>query len=310
MNENLVSIIVPIYNSENYIQRCVKSLINQTMKNIEIILINDGSTDNTLSILNELKKKDSRISVITKHNGGVSSARNMGLKYSKGKYITFVDADDWCESNMIEKMYKMAENKKVDIVSCGHSMDDKHGKSFYTNVIKYDMHSLDNNEIGKILHYSTISYSIAKLYKNNIIKDNNIKFNENISMGEDALFVCDYLLHINSAGIVNIPGYHYVRCNNDSLSTKFVPNIDIFIENIWKKLDILYDRYKEFKKLEHLDGSSREINRSKMYIYNNYRKGCNLTKKERRIIIERFMKSETLKKDIINYKPVTIIDKI
>src|SRR5207253_2318057 len=104
-----VSIIVPVYNNEKYLSECLDSLINQTLKDIEIILVNDGSNDNSLLICYEFGKIDGRIKVIDKPNGGVSSARNTGLKLASGKYVGFVDSDDWIESDMYEKMYSAAE---------------------------------------------------------------------------------------------------------------------------------------------------------------------------------------------------------
>ena len=104
-----VSIILPAYNVEYYIDKCIQSLLNQTLKNIEIILINDGSTDNTLKIIENFSKLDSRIKVVSKNNGGVASARNLGVTLSKGKYIDFVDPDDFIELNTYEILYNLAE---------------------------------------------------------------------------------------------------------------------------------------------------------------------------------------------------------
>lgn len=310
MEEILVSIIVPVYNSEKYIQRCIDSLINQTISNIEIILINDGSTDNSLKILNEYAKKDIRIKIIDKENGGVSSARNSGIEVARGRYISFVDADDWCEENMFELMYDMAEKHNCDIVTSGYSMDNVDGKNISTKIASKSIIANNEQDIGKVIHNSNISYAFTKLYKRNIINDNDIRFNEKLSMGEDATFVCDYLMNINSAGVINRSLYHYVRCNSESLSTKFVENISDFIEGIWERLDILYAKYPEFKRLEHIDGSSKLINRSKMYIYNNYRKNCNLTRRERQNYIKYFMNDNKLSKDMVNYKPKGFIDKL
>ena len=105
MEKELISIIVPIYNVSKYLDKCLNSLINQTYKNIEIILINDGSTDNSISICLKYKKKDKRIRLYNKKNGGLSSARNMGIKYSKGNYLFFVDSDDFLDLEIIEYLY-------------------------------------------------------------------------------------------------------------------------------------------------------------------------------------------------------------
>ena len=115
-----VSIIVPIYNVEKYLGRCLDSLLAQTLKNIEIIAVNDGSTDLSLKILKEYSIKDSRIKIINKPNGGVSSARNEGIQLASGEFIGFVDPDDWVDPEMYEDMVNHAKNEKADIVMCSY----------------------------------------------------------------------------------------------------------------------------------------------------------------------------------------------
>lgn len=116
MQQNdLISIVIPVYNAEKKLSRCISSVLNQKYSNIEIVLIDDGSKDNSLIIANEWKKKDSRIKVISKENGGVSSARNKGIANSKGDYIMFVDADDWVSDNYCNDMIRAAQKYKADI---------------------------------------------------------------------------------------------------------------------------------------------------------------------------------------------------
>ena len=117
-NKVLVSIIVPVYNVEKYIDKCLNSLVNQTLKNIEIIVVNDGTKDNSQKIIDKYTKKYSFIRSYIKENGGLSSARNYGLKHAKGEYIAFVDSDDFVDKNMFEQMYLYAKNNKYDIVVC------------------------------------------------------------------------------------------------------------------------------------------------------------------------------------------------
>ena len=119
MKEELVSIIVPIYNVEKYLEQCVISLINQSYKNIEIILINDGSTDNSIDIMNKYKKLDGRVKCYCKVNGGLSDARNYGISVSKGKYIVFVDSDDYVEKDYISILYNLIIENNVKISQCG-----------------------------------------------------------------------------------------------------------------------------------------------------------------------------------------------
>ena len=113
-----ISVIVPVYNVEKFIKRCLDSIINQTTKDLEIILVNDGSTDNSGKICDEYAKLDNRITVIHKENGGISSARNIGLDVATGEWIAFVDSDDYIEKDMYEVLYKTAIEKNVDICAC------------------------------------------------------------------------------------------------------------------------------------------------------------------------------------------------
>ena len=121
--EKTISVIVPIYNVEKYLDRCLKSIINQTYKNLEIILIDDGSPDNCGTICDEYAKKDNRIKVVHKDNGGLVKARNTGLDIATGEYISFIDPDDWIELNMYEEMIKIADETNTDIVRCGYYRD-------------------------------------------------------------------------------------------------------------------------------------------------------------------------------------------
>ena len=115
----LVSVIIPVYNAEKYIAKCINSLIEQTLQNFEVIVVNDGSTDNTPDILKELAKEDSRIIVINQSNQKQGAARNRGLEIAKGKYITFVDADDWLDLDYLERMYQAIIEDKADIAVSG-----------------------------------------------------------------------------------------------------------------------------------------------------------------------------------------------
>lgn len=310
MKKDTISIIVPSYNSEKYISKCVESLVNQTYSHKEIIVVNDGSTDKTLQILRKLKEKYSEIIIIDKKNGGVSSARNIGIENASGKYIMFVDSDDWCEPQMCEEMIKLANKNNYDMVCCGYYMDSDNGNNLLEVVSKDVIEGDDVNNIGIILNKCNISYCVTKLYNKEIINNNNIRFNEELSMGEDAVFTCDYILQINRIALINKAYYHYVRANNESLSTKYINDIDIFIKMVWDRLELLYDKYPKFRELEHKDGSSRAINSSKMYIYNNYRKGCKLSSIERQKYIKYFMDDKNINDDMKNYRPKSFIDKL
>ena len=155
IKEELVSIIVPIYNVEPFLEKCVNSLLNQTYTNIEVILVDDGSPDECPDICDKYREEDHRVKVIHKKNGGLSSARNSGLKVCRGDYIMFVDSDDWIEVDLIEKMVKVMRNNPVQLVTCGRCVTDENyqekiisGKSEILSVKEVIKKSIFNNEIG------------------------------------------------------------------------------------------------------------------------------------------------------------------
>lgn len=226
--EELISVIIPVYNVENYIEKCLETLINQTYKKLEIILIDDGSSDNSGNICDKYQKEDSRIKVIHKKNEGASEARNVGIEQATGKYLAFVDADDYIDYTMLEKMYNQIKQDNAQIVFCGYSRINDIGieKENFLDIEKYPkdktiLYSLigalpnDKNDI-------IIGTSVwICLYDLNIIKSNNIFFkSQKIYMSEDILFQIEYLEHVKKVGLIKEPLYKY-RYNENSLSTKY-----------------------------------------------------------------------------------------
>ena len=188
MNE-LISVIVPIYNTENYVSKCIESLVNQTYQNLEIILVDDGSTDSSLSICNDSQSKDYRIKVIHKENGGVSSARNVGMKNATGMYLCFCDSDDWYSNDAISIMSKAMDETDADLCCFG-----RYGGAFENKQIS----KKDNPH--ELLNYLTSvgSYGcMAKMFKTEIIKLNNLFFDESFAIAEDTLWLREYILHSN-----------------------------------------------------------------------------------------------------------------
>lgn len=206
---DLVTIIIPVYNTEKYLNRCLDSVINQTYKNLEIICINDGSKDNSLNILNEYVKKDSRIKVITQENQGVSKARNTGIEISKGKYLTFIDSDDWIEPNMIEEILKTAQNDYSDIVICSHYdvfVERKKPYQYKTKETYFEYDSADGY-IKEIIYFPVVPW--GKLFKKDFIKD--MRFDENLTISEDRLFWYNLLYLTPSITLLKKPLYNYLN---------------------------------------------------------------------------------------------------
>ncbi|MCX0389374.1 glycosyltransferase, partial [Clostridium perfringens] len=255
-----ISIIVPVYNSEKYIDRCIESLLNQTLKNIEIIIINDGSTDKSEEIIKYYSKSDKRVVLINKKNGGVSSARNLGIEKANGKYISFVDSDDWCNLDMFEILYNNAEKYNSDLTNIGYFLDNKNGVCKLKECFDKNVFSKDKDEIAEILNELPMGYSVLKLYRRDLLK--NIRFNENINFGEDAIFVLDYIKQIKSISVINKCSYHYVKCNNESLSKRYVYNIEEFINEFWNKEEEVYLKFPKYRELRNKKGFNREVNGS------------------------------------------------
>lgn len=216
--KELVSVIVPIYNAESYMTACIESIRNQTYTNIEIILVDDGSSDGGPSICDTYKEMDARIQVIHKNNGGVSSARNIGLKIAKGKYISFVDADDTISRQMIEKLVQTIEENQVDLAVCGFSMVNEAGEILQETAIR---NLLLSGEEALCHTFEDYDFQMAvwnKLYIRSIIEENQIRFHEQITHGEDGLWLCTYLTKCNKVYWTGESYYKYLQVENSAMN--------------------------------------------------------------------------------------------
>lgn len=191
--EELISIIIPVYNAEKYIERTLNSIKEQTYSNYEIIIINDGSTDESVKICNDFKKKNNniKITVITQKNSGVSNARNSGICLSKGKYIIFVDSDDSLEKNMLKDLSDSI--KIADLVISGYWWD----INGHTNSKSHISCNVDKSNIIELFEKGFINQLWNKIYVSDIIKKNNIRFDENLKVAEDLDFNLRYISYCN-----------------------------------------------------------------------------------------------------------------
>lgn len=202
-SKDLISIIVPIYNAESTIKRCVETILNQTYKNIEIILVNDGSTDSSKEICEGIK--DERIVLINKKNSGVSHTRNIGIKHAIGKYICFIDSDDYLDVNHIQRMYDCITKYDSDLIITNFYQITVDGISKNKNIKCYNScHILEC--FYDVYTNSLLNPPWNKLYKREkIIK----KFDETLSLGEDLKFNIDYILNIKKISVINEFTYYY-----------------------------------------------------------------------------------------------------
>ncbi len=240
--KDLISIIIPIYNAERYIDKCINSVIKQTYQNLEIILINDGSTDSSGEIADTYKKIDNRIIVKHIDNSGVSVARNIGISIASGKYISFVDSDDYIEEKMIEELYNSIVNYNSDIAICNIFFEDENALS--VKEFHYYTPLLNRKEFLENIFYveSIQGYTWNKLYLSKLIKEKNTKFDKKASVLEDDLFNTEIICSNKNLTISYIDKqlYHYVS-NSSSVS-----NTDFNL----KKLSYFYVRNKEIYMLE------------------------------------------------------------
>ncbi len=226
-----VSIIVPVYNVERYLERCMQSLTNQTLKDIEIVLVDDGSPDNCPALCDEYAQKDCRIKVIHKKNEGLGYARNSGLEVATGEFIAFVDSDDYVETTMYEELYKEAKTEDLDVIFCNFYFHEKNGEitarkevdnneSFCTKdaILSYLLNMIGSSPSCKYDRKYSMSVWHG-LYKNKIIQDNIIRFpSERKMISEDIIFHINYLYESNRIRHINKCFYYY--CENESSLTK------------------------------------------------------------------------------------------
>jgi len=279
--EKKFSIIIPMYNSEKYIKRCIESVINQTYKNIEIILVNDGSTDNTFNLCEDIRRKDSRVILINKENAGVSAARNEGLNIAKGEYIFFLDSDDWIELNSIELLNKIVIQNESDLVI--YNTPRKISEELYIKE-KKDL----NKILPDLITTELINAPWGKLYKNSLIRENNIRFSEDINIAEDFLFNIKYFININSMYLCDNNIYNFDKSNGESLSRRYNPQKYNQLMIINNKISKLLSEYNDVKLI-----NSQKYIRLKNIIsccldLFDYR--CQYTKKEKEEIIKRYKK--------------------
>ena len=201
----MISIIVPVYNVEKYLQRCIESILAQTFADFELLLIDDGSKDKSGDICDEYAATDCRIRVFHKENGGVSSARNLGIEHTKGEWITFIDSDDWVEPDYLANF-----SMDSDLCVQGNIVNDNK----YCYEPKLFIQDIAANYL--LNHYVYGPY--CKLFKANIIHSNNVSFDQTLAFGEDILFCINYAMNCSSMQVVCKAGYHYEMYHDGCLT--------------------------------------------------------------------------------------------
>lgn len=212
LNNPLVTVVIPVYNVERYLEECLASVINQTYRNIEIILINDGSTDSSGAIADKIAKKDLRLQVIHKINGGLSEARNIGIKIAKGEYITFIDSDDYIDKKFIDTLLHSAFKFDADIIQC----DNTRKANLMGSGINKTISITGVEAFEKLMKYKTLSPTVwAKLYKLSLFKNNGLSFpigrlHEDTALLYKLVYFSQQITHISFT-------LYYYRINNTSI---------------------------------------------------------------------------------------------
>lgn len=242
----LVSVIVPIYNVEPYLNRCIDSILNQTYKNLEIILVDDGSTDRCGEICDEYEKINKQVTVIHKKNGGLSSARNAGLEIARGDYIGFVDSDDYIESDMYEKLISVCLESQCDVSSILYRRVDGNGNIYNITTSSDKDEFLSAEEYLKelLLHKGDVSVC-SKLFKRSVVEE--LKFEVNKS-NEDLLFMFEVIDRIAGIQIRAEVGYNYLVRSGSITNTGFSKNIIDMVDNSIYTFDYVKEKHSRLAK--------------------------------------------------------------
>ena len=253
-----ISIVIPVFKVENYIHQCLDSIINQTYKDLEIIIIDDGSPDDCGHIADEYARTDSRIKVLHKSNEGLSAARNDGIQEASGEWISFVDSDDWLELNTYETLVASVGEHNPDILIF-KGYRNFESKQSIINGFPNDFYTEDRGIIQKIqraslcMYYAPYAPSIQgfpwnKMIRTSLIKDNDLKFARNVKANEDVIFNLHLFQHAKSVQYINKAFYHY-RDNPNGITVKYTPDrlaIDLEIYKEMKKIGEDYGLDKEY----------------------------------------------------------------
>jgi len=214
----MVSIVVPLFNAEKYVEKCIFSLITQTKKDIEILVIDDGSTDNSLHLVEKISENDTRVKVIRQENKGVSATRNLGVKYATGETICFVDADDYVENTYIESMYNVWDEETLVVCNFVHNDSTIKVLPLISNLQLKDEISSDFlvGDLGRAIAFSCCN----KMFSIELLRQHNIVFPENVKIGEDMIFVLQYLSYAKQINCIDKGLYHYCIHNSSAMNAK------------------------------------------------------------------------------------------
>lgn len=276
------SIIVPVYNTEKFLAKCIDSILGQKYEDWELLLIDDGSTDSSGSICDNYAKNDNRIKVLHQQNAGPGAARNRGLDNACGEFVVFVDADDWVDSTFLSDYIESMQNS--DIVYQGHRKEYNDGKS-----IKVSDLELNSSDIAVAIRtlweHDYFGYTCLKCFRRSIIEDNNIRFDTDVYFREDTIFTAQYFKYVKNVKVLPVANYHYRYLDSSLQHTRF---------NVKEMLTVDDRIYEAFSK--YFENESFRIFTEQWYLvnlHNGIKKSftrenrCSFTDNERKILIEK-----------------------
>lgn len=294
MKNIIISVVVPVYNVEKYVRKCIQSILDQTFKNFELILVDDGSTDNSGKICDEFLKKDKRISVIHKKNGGLSDARNVGIDNSTGEYITFIDSDDFIEKNYLQIHYDLIKKYDSNLVISSYT---NFNEGTEPNEVLLNINSdIISKEdcYKKMFLQDTIDVSAtAKLYKTNIFKDNKIYYPKGKPY-EDIQIIDKIVENSKNIVMTDYKGYYYLQRSGSIMYGSMSNDRMILINKMDELLDFVSKKYPNIIKYA-----------VRRYVYSNFHV------LGRSVMDDKFInKSKEMRKNILKYKKEILKEKI
>jgi len=301
----VISLIVPVYNVSLYLKRCIESILVQDFNTFELILVNDGSTDNSLDICKHYANQDSRIRVIDQPNGGVSNARNKGLEVANGEFICFIDSDDWVEPNYLSSFVSFYQTTYTDLIISNvvnqKNNSKTNNKPFVERSIQSESFVPEDFFNGNDFILENTPF--AKLFKKSIIDDNNIRFNINLKNGEDFIFVLQYALVCKKIDFINSYTYNYNKESDSSVTQKYFKNYYKQVKDTKKAYFDIVRKYHEITEEEELYQYFRVAGKS-VYEEGKINNGLSFSEKYKSILqilskpeIKKYRENYRLKKD-------------
>ncbi|MBZ9687727.1 glycosyltransferase [Clostridium estertheticum] len=309
-----ISVIIPIYNAEKYLNKSINSVLNQTIKNIEVILVDDGSSDKSGQIIDKYEEEDSRIVVIHQKNQGVSVARNAGMSIANGQYIGFIDPDDWAQEEMYEVLYSKAIKNNCDIVICDFQMEDINGH--ISEVIKHPFKSgvlmeqdIIKDEICMQMLIAGIFTSVNnKIYLRSYLEENKIRFLPGINIREDYFFNMDLFNYSKRVFYISTPYYHYQNVPNSASKQYHKHEFEVVLKLYEYKIMYLENWKLNSREVRYKMSSDflREVKDVAMYVFDSSNLDNFKSKVEK---IRSIVNNPTVEKSFDDYKYENIIYK-